>query len=299
MHIRRKFSAVSLRFPELAIGSLLLLLYVPLLLHWVDGWLNKTISTEHEYFSHGLIGLPFAVYIAWINRYRWQQLPDRAHPLGLGVFILGLGCYLSPLSDWINLSLPLVLTGLCLWLKGIPGIRLQAFPLLLVLLATPNPIPYLIAPYTLPLQRLIAGVAGFILLQTGMNVRVDAIYLLVNDRVVEVAPYCAGLKMLFTSFYVSLMLLYWTGAWVSRTKVALLLTGTIILSVAANIIRNTFLTFFHGTGQESAFAWLHDGWGGDLYSTCLLGLLVVLMQVIDRWIDHPRVESVIPSTSEP
>ena len=299
MQIRQKFSAVSLRFPELAIGVLLLLLYVPLLLHWVDGWLNKTISTEHEYFSHGLIGLPFAVYVVWINRHRWMQLPDRAHPLGLGLLGLGLGCYLSPLSDWINLSLPLVLTGLCLWLKGVPGVRLQAFPLLLLLFATPNSIPYLIAPYTLPLQRFIAGVAGFILLQTGMNVRVDAIYLLVNDRVVEVAPYCAGLKMLFTSSYVSLMLLYWTGAWVSRTKVALLLTGTVILSIAANIIRNTFLTFFHGTGQESAFEWLHDGWGGDLYSTCLLGLLVVLMQVIDRCIDQPQVELPISSVSEP
>ncbi|HEY9696950.1 MAG TPA: cyanoexosortase B [Trichocoleus sp.] len=299
MQIRQKFNAVSLRFPELAIGVLLLLLYVPLLLHWVDGWLNKTISTEHEYFSHGLIGLPFAVYVVWINRHRWTQLPDRAHPLGLGLLILGLGCYLSPLNDWINLSLPLVLTGLCLWLKGVPGIRLQAFPLLLLLLATPNSIPYLIAPYTLPLQRLIAGVAGFILLQTGMNVRVDAIYLLVNDRVVEVAPYCAGLKMLFTSSYVSLMLLHWTGAWVSRTKVALLLTGTVILSIAANIIRNTFLTFFHGTGQESAFEWLHDGWGGDLYSTCLLGLLVVLMQVIDRCIGQPQVELPISSVSEP
>ena len=45
--------------PAVLIG-LIGLLYLPLLLHWADGWINKTISIEHEYFSHGLIGLPFA-----------------------------------------------------------------------------------------------------------------------------------------------------------------------------------------------------------------------------------------------
>lgn len=286
MQIRRKLPFIFASPPlELAIGGLLVLLYAPLLFHWVDGWLNKTISTEHEYFSHGLIGLPFAVYLCWQRRHRWQQLSNQTHLLGLGLLVLGAGCYMSRLVDLVNLSLVLVLAGLCLWLKGWPGLRLQAFPLLLVLLATPNSIPYLIAPYTLPLQHLIAATAGFILIQAGMEVRVDQIYLFVNDRIVEVAPYCAGLKMLFTSLYVGLMLLYWTGAWSSRAKVLWFYSGILMVSVVANIIRNTLLTFFHGTDQPQAFHWLHDGWGGDLYSVSMLGLLVLLLQSIDQWID--------------
>ncbi len=51
-----------------AILGVLALLYAPILLHWFDGWLNKSISTEHEYFSHGIIGIPFAAYLGWINR---------------------------------------------------------------------------------------------------------------------------------------------------------------------------------------------------------------------------------------
>ncbi len=288
MQITRKLVFIFERFqrhyPETAIGVVLVLLYVPLLLHWVDGWLNKSISTEHEYFSHGLIGLPFATYLAWQNRQQWQQLPNQTHMAGLGLLVVGVGCYLSNLTDLVNLSLVVILAGLCLWFKGGPGLRLQAFSLLLVLLATPNQIPYLIAPYTLPLQQFIAGMAGFILFQIGMEVRVDQIYLFVNDRIVEVAPYCAGLKMLFTSLYVGLILLYWTGAWNSRTKVIWFYSGVIALSVTANIIRNTLLTFFHGTGQAQAFDWLHDGWGGDLYSTAMLGLLLLLLQGINRWI---------------
>ncbi|QYO68319.1 cyanoexosortase B [Leptolyngbya sp. 7M] len=288
MQISRKLVSIFERFqrhyPETAIGVILALLYVPLLLHWVDGWLNKSISTEHEYFSHGLIGLPFATYLAWQNRQQWQQLPNQTHMAGLGLLVVGVGCYLSNLTDLVNLSLVVILAGLCLWFKGVPGLRLQTFSLLLVLLATPNQIPYLIAPYTLPLQQFIAGMAGFILFQIGMEVRVDQIYLFVNDRIVEVAPYCAGLKMLFTSLYVGLILLYWTGAWNSRTKVIWFYSGVIALSVTANIIRNTLLTFFHGTGQAQAFDWLHDGWGGDLYSTAMLGLLLFLLQGINRWI---------------
>lgn len=295
MQISRKLASVVERYRfETAILGVLMLLYAPLLLHWVDGWLNKNISTEHEYFSHGMIGLPFAAYLVWKQREQWQLTLNQTRlwesALGLLLLLLGVGCYVSKVVDLVNLSLVIVLTGLCLWLKGIAGLRLQTFPLLLVLLATPNQIPYLIAPYTLPLQQFIAGTAGFILFQSGLEVRVDQIYLFVNDRIVEVAPYCAGLKMLFTSLYVGLMLLYWTGAWTSRAKVLWFYSGIIAISVVANIIRNALLTFFHGTGQEQAFHWLHDSWGGDLYSTIMLGCIVFLLQGIDRWMLPPELE---------
>lgn len=271
--------------PETAIAFLLTLLYAPLLWHWVDGWLHKSISTEHEYFSHGLIGLPFAAYLCWQNRHDWSALPNRSQALGLVCLLLAVGLYSSRLPDLINLSLVVMLAGLCLWFKSWAGLRLQGFALLLVLLASPNSIPYLIAPYTLPLQKLIAGMAGFILAQGGMAVQVNQIYLFVNDRIVEVAPYCAGLKMLFTSFYVGLMLLYWTGSWHSRAKVLWFYGGILLISTAANIVRNAMLTYFHGTGQDQAFYWLHDSWGGDLYSTAMLGSLVWLIQKIDDWVE--------------
>jgi cyanoexosortase B len=266
-----------------AIVALLVAIYAPLLIHWYDGWLNKTISLEHEYFSHGLIGLPFAAYIVWTHRQQWHQLPNTTHPLGFVCLIIGGFFYLSGQSELVNLSFPAVLAGISLWLKGVPGFKLQSFPLLLVFLATPTAVPYLIAPFTLPLQEFIAGTAGFILIQCGIDVSVNQIYLSVGGRLVEVAPYCAGLKMLFTVLYVGMMLLYSRGTWVSRKATTVFLLGAVIISVSGNIIRNTVLTFFHGTGQDSAFKWLHDGWGGDVYSACLLILLVPLLNVIERY----------------
>jgi cyanoexosortase B len=268
---------------NLAILGVLLLLYAPILLHWLDGWLHKNISTEHEYFSHGIIGLPFAAYLAWTNRKKWKRLPDTIHPLGAVFLLLGAVFYLSGVTEWVNLSLPVILAGLCLWFKGISGLRSQGFPLLLVFLATPTAVPYLIAPYTLPLQSFIAGTAGFILNQFGMEVTVDEINLYVGGRIVEVAPYCAGLKMLFTTLYVGLMLLYWTDALSSRRTTIAFLSLAAIVSTSANIIRNTLLTFFHGTGQEAAFKWLHEGWGGDLYSACMLVSLVPLLNWISSY----------------
>jgi cyanoexosortase B len=264
-----------------AIIGVLTLLYAPIFIHWCDGWIKKTISTEHEYFSHGLIGFPFAIYLAWTNRKLWYRLRDRNHPLGIGFLCAGAFFYLSGVSEWVNISLPIILTGLCLWLKGKAGLKLQWFPLLLVFLATPNSLPYLIAPYTVPLQSFIAGTAGFILNQLGMNINVDGIYLYVSGRVVEVAPYCAGLKMLFTTLYVCLMLLNWTGVLSSRRKTTWFLSLAVIISVTANIIRNTLLTFFHGTGNEAMFKWLHDSWGGDMYSAIMLLSLVPVLNWID------------------
>jgi cyanoexosortase B len=267
---------------SIAILGILGLLYVPLLLHWLDGWLHKTISIEHEYFSHGIIGLPFAAYLSWLNRKQWQRLPDSTHPLGAVLLVVGGVFYLSGIAEWVNLSLPTILAGLCLWFKGIAGLKLQGFPLLLILLATPTSVPYLLVPYTLPLQSFIAGTAGFILNQLGMQVVVDEINIYVGGRIVEVAPYCAGLKMLFTTLYVSLMLLYWTDGLASRRVSAWFISIAIVISITANIIRNTLLSYFHGTGNEGAFKWLHDSWGGDVYSACMLLLLVPLL----NWLNN-------------
>ncbi|MEM8543555.1 MAG: cyanoexosortase B [Cyanobacteria bacterium P01_H01_bin.119] len=267
---------------EAALLGLLGLLYTPLIWHWVDGWLNKSISIQHEYFSHALIGLPFAAYLVWNQRQQWRSLPDRSHPLGWGLIVLASVFYLSGLPDWMNLSLPIILLGVTLTLKGWAGAKLQFFPLVLVFFATPTQVPYLIEPYILPLQRFIAATAGFILLQLSVDVTVNDIYLLVNNQPVEVAPHCAGLKLLFTSLYVAMMLLYWTDVWKSRLRTGLFLFGVIFLSVTGNIIRNTVLSFFHGAGMHGAFHWLHDSWGGDLYSAGLLFSLLLLIQVIQR-----------------
>ncbi|MEG3976145.1 cyanoexosortase B [Microcoleus sp. herbarium8] len=284
MHIQRRIQIIFKRYllgEEIAL--LLVLLYAPLLVHWYDGWFNKNISIEHEYFSHGIIGLPYAAYIAWTNRKCWLRLPNTPHPLGSFLLVLATLFYLSRLSDLVNLSLPLMLAGICLCLKGIPGLKLQGMPLLFVFLASPNHIPYLIEPYALPLQNFIAEASGFILIKVGLNVRVEEIYLYVNNRIVEVAPHCAGLKMLFTSLYVSLILLDWTGVWSSYKKSLLFLVATSIISITSNILRNTLLTYFHGTERETLFNWLHAGWGGDLYSACILGLLVLLLNGMEKY----------------
>lgn len=276
------FKLAQNKFDYLIIG-LLGILYVPIIIHWYDGWLNKSISIEHEYFSHGLIGLPFAVYLCWENRKKWQRLPNVSHPLGAVFLILGGICYLTGVTEFVNISFPLILLGICLWLKGVAGVKLQGFPLILVFLASPNSLPYLVTPYTLPLQKFIAAVSGFLLMQFGFNVSVNDIYLSVDGNLVEVAPYCAGLKMLFTSIYVSLMLLHWTNNLGDRHKTTLLLTGAIIISVIANIMRNAILAFFHGTNQPAMFDWLHEGWGGDVYSATMLGIIFLLLRFLDKW----------------
>ncbi|MUH01728.1 cyanoexosortase B [Scytonema sp. UIC 10036] len=274
----------------LAILVILVLLYAPVLMHWWEGWIKKNISTEHEYFSHGIIGIPFAAYLCWKNRSRWQRLPNVSHPIGAFLLVVGAIFYLSGVSEWVNISFPTILAGICLWLKGVPGFKLQGFSLLLVFLATPTALPYLVAPYTLPLQSFIAGTAGFILSQFGLPVTVDGINIYTGGRIVEVAPYCAGLKMLFTTLYVGLMLLYWTGALSSRRTTIWFLSTAVVISVSANIIRNTLLTFFHGTGQEGAFHWLHDSWGGDLYSALMLLVLVPTLNWLDQYFHEVPTE---------
>lgn len=263
--------------------ALIGVLYGPLLCHWVDGWLNKSISIQHEYFSHGLLGIPFAAFLVWERRSQWQALPTRTHWLALPLLVVAIAFYSSDLVDLMNLSLPLLLAGLLLALKSTAGFRLCLFPWILILLSTPTELPYLIEPYVLPLQAFIASVAGFILLQFDVDVQVDGIYLSVSNQLIEVAPHCAGLKMLFTSLYMGLILVNWTGLYRSRLRTGLFVIGIFCVSVVGNIIRNTTLTYFHGAHMDRAFNWLHESWGGDLYSAAMLGMLIVLIHLLEEY----------------
>ncbi|MEL4896280.1 cyanoexosortase B [Crocosphaera sp. Alani8] len=265
------------------IVALLGILYAPIIFFWYDGWLNKTINIEHEYFSHAIIGFPYAAYIIFgRNSSKWKKLDNTLHPLGGFFLALGLALYITGTRELVSLSFPLVIAGIILWLKGIPGLKLNSFPLLLIALGTPNSIPYLITPHTLPLQKLIAAVAWFLLQQFGVDTRVEGILLYVNNIPVEVAPYCAGLKMLFTTIYVTLLLLDWTDNLNNRRRVITLLTSAITISVIANIFRNALLAVFHGNGMDEAFHILHDTWGGDIYSVAMLGTIVGLNWLLDR-----------------
>lgn len=69
----------------------------------------------------------------------------------------------------------------------------------------------------------------------------------------------------------------------SRRTTTWFLSSALVISIVANIIRNTVLSFFHGTGREAAFQWLHDSWGGDLYSAGMLLLLVPLLNWMNNY----------------
>ncbi|NEP63778.1 MAG: cyanoexosortase B [Symploca sp. SIO2G7] len=270
---------------ELIIISGLVILYGPLLYHWVwDGWVNKNISIQHEYFSHGILGIPLALKLVWDQHQRWSQLSNRCHWMGLVCLAVAVAFYTSGVMDAINLSFPLMLIGFLLCLKGSSGLKLMVFPMVLILFSTPTQLPYLIEPHILPLQRFIATVAGTILHGFGYEVEVNNIYLSMNQQLVEVAPHCAGLKILFTSLYMGLVLTYWTGIYRSKLRTSIFFIGIILVSVIGNILRNTILTFFHGNGMKEAFHWLHESWGGDVYSAIMLGSLVLIINTIESYV---------------
>ena len=61
-----------------------------------------------------------------------------------------------------------------------------------------------------------------------------------------------------------------------------MLSSAALISFIGNLLRNTLLTFFHGTNQTAWFDWLHESWGGDVFSALLLLAVITLMQQLDR-----------------
>ncbi|MGH2415051.1 MAG: cyanoexosortase B, partial [Microcystaceae cyanobacterium] len=64
MQIRQKLSlSLEQKLFNLLLIVLLVILYAPIVIHWYQGWIYKNINIEHEYFSHGMIGFPYAAYL--------------------------------------------------------------------------------------------------------------------------------------------------------------------------------------------------------------------------------------------
>ncbi|MEM1239827.1 MAG: hypothetical protein AAGI45_08310, partial [Cyanobacteria bacterium P01_H01_bin.26] len=62
--------------------------------------------------------------------------------------------------------------------------------------------------------------------------------------------------------------------------------------------RNTILTFFHGNGMSAAFHWLHESWGGDIYSAAMLGSLVLTVNAIQSHVPEKFAIAAVPNARD-
>ncbi len=228
----------------------------------------------NEYYSHGILILPVALYLA-IQRLRldkllWQTAP---HGHSWGIVLLGVALatflwFLNQKAYYLAAIAMIGLIGGLVWaLGGTMLFRKLIFPIAYLLLMVPLP---LIDRVTLPLALFTGVCAGGLVRLLGLDVAIIGNAVRLPNADLVIGAQCSGVNSL-----IALTALMALAAYVLNGPLwgrLLLVLFSVPLAILGNILRVASLLFVaRSMGAQAAFVFYHD------YSGLLFFLLVFLL----------------------
>lgn len=236
----------------------------------------------NDYYSHGLLIGPVALYLAWRRRRNdktgqwWSNQMDKR---GLVVLVVSLGLYLFLLNNKAYYLAAFALIGLVVGLVWIGGgaytVRQLAFPL--GYLALMAPLPF-IERATLPLA-LFTGVCSTALVKfLGLNVTVVGNAISLPNADLIIGAQCSGINSLIALTALNALAAYIVaGPWWGRVTLVALAAP---VAMAGNILRVASLLFVaRDYGAQAAFTFYHD-YSSIVFLGLALAMLVPLMRLL-------------------
>jgi len=232
--------------------------------------------------GHGPLVLAVAGWLVWRRHQALAALPlpERSFTAWL-VLALGLCCLAVGRSQTIValevVSLPVIAAGLLLLMRGVPGLRLCAFPVFFLLFTVPLPSAWVYAA-TAPLKLAVSTVATDLLHVIGYPVGRSGVVLLAGPYQLLVADACAGLNSILmlealVLLYVNLM------GYADRARNLLLVLAALPISFVANVVRVVVLVLITVHGGEAAGRGFVHGFAGVLLMLVALFLTAGLDKV--------------------
>ncbi len=130
-----------------------------------------------------------------------------------------------------------------------------------------------------PARVAAATVTVFLLQTTGLTVKRRGTVLDWGDKMIQFDAPCSGVKMLWTGFFITLVLTVHHRLGMLRTALALLIC--LVVVVLGNGLRGSSL-FYLETGLLSAPKWWHDGVGMVVFLTLTI-ILIRIVEKISQW----------------
>jgi exosortase A len=235
----------------IALGVLVLVLGAA----YYDSWktLANTWLTDTT-FSHGLLIIPLAVYLAWTKRAELARLPFS--PSWVGVVLL-----VGALSVWLfgrlvhlrvleHIGLVGALISFVPLVLGTAASRALMFPLGFVCFALP-----LGKELVPPLMEITADLSVFFLRITGVPVYREGMLLHIPAGTYEVARACSGIKFLTAA--VALGAFYAYLNYRSMRKRLIFVGAAIVVAILSNGLRAYLLVLI---GHLTDMTFRHDRW---------------------------------------
>lgn len=261
----------NLKIAAIFICLLLLIIFLP-----IFNSLFSRFNARDSYYSHGFL-IPFVIaYLVFQKRKILGSIETKPCFAGLVVLLFGVVLHLGSLVLKINFtsyfSIPIIITGILLYLKGKKFTRELLFPICFLAFMLPLPgvmiigISFKLKIFAAQVATLLGNVIGIESSLSGSTIYYPGGTLLVGDP-------CSGLRSLIS--FLALGALFTQFARAVRWRKIALFLSTIPIALMSNILRITFLLWFNFVyGKEAATGFVHDFAGYMVFVLGFIGLLL-------------------------
>jgi exosortase len=258
---------------------LAIILYVPVIRGLAGQWMSDAN------YRHGLLIPLISGLIIWRERDSLSGTYRNSGNLyGLILVLLAASLLITGTAAselfTARVSLPLMIFGIVLYLRGREFARKIAFPVLFLLMMVP--LPYIIYfKMTFPMQILSARLSSAILRTIGVSVIRKGNILMLPGYTLEVVAACSGLRSLMTMITLSMVFAFFSS--LGNTKKIILVACSVPVAIAANMIRLVVTALgAYTVGAGFADGPLHEISGLIVFLAGLL--LLMLCAGVLKWI---------------
>lgn len=246
---------------------------------------------SNEYYSHGLLILPVALFLA-VQRFRndpaLTYTPGRSSVVGVVLFGATLAFYVYTLQQrayyLAAFAMIGMLAGLVWAVAGAGVVRRLAFPIAYLVLMVPIP---LLDRITLPLALFTGYCSGAIVQFLGLDVTISGNAVTLPNADLVIGAQCSGVNSLITLVALLVLIAYLLDGPVWAR--ILLVVLAIPLALIGNIVRVATLLFVaRAWGAEAGFTFYHD-YSGILFFVAVLALIAPLTRTLRFGSFRPEV----------
>jgi exosortase len=235
-------------------------------------------AIHNELAHHTPLVFALALFLIYRDRKSLARLfRDKSGTGPISPFVAGLFLNVAGQALGImylsQLSFPLTLYGMILYLKGPLVVRGLIFPLSFLFFAFPIP-GKIYFEVVFPLKLFVTKVAAGILTHIGYNVHSEGNIIQISSTVIGVSDACSGLNSLMAMLTLST---FYTALVIRRMiyKVVIVLS-MFPLVMAVNVVRVTMTCLVAVTwGDELASGKLHMLWGVFVFAASVIGLMAI------------------------
>ena len=258
-------------------GAISVCFFVLLVFFPIYGPLFSRFNARESYYSHGFL-IPFVVgYLVFRKRKVLKSIVSEPCLGGLVVFLSGLALHLISLVLKINftsyLSIPIVIGGIMLYLRGVKFTRELLFPLAFLIFMLPLP-EVMIIGISFKLKILAAQAAVLLGNSIGIKAALSGSTIYYPGGFLLVGDPCSGLRSIISFLALSALLTQFIQA--VRWRKITLFFSAIPIALLSNLLRISFLllvSFIYGKKAASGF--VHDVSGYMVFVLGFLGLIAV------------------------